>query len=120
MTRMRLPFSQGRCPESPDGPDQPGRIVNGEAGGAFLAFGRTRAFRLGVEELSEAITTTVNAALDAAREQAGLPGDVDLSELSGKLEEIQQQSVQRLQSFMSGLVETQAQVVRAAAEGQRR
>jgi DNA-binding protein YbaB len=75
-----------------------------------------RAVRLGTEVLSEEITRGVNAALDAAREQAGMPGAIDLAALSEKVEEIQQQSVQRLSSFMSSLADSQAKIVRAAAE----
>ena len=75
-----------------------------------------RSARLGTEVLSEEITRGVNAALDAAREQAGMPGAIDLAALSEKVEEIQQQSVQRLSSFMSSLADSQAKIVRAAAE----
>ncbi|NUQ89639.1 MAG: hypothetical protein HOQ43_14420 [Glycomyces artemisiae] len=75
-----------------------------------------RAVRLSKEYLSEEITNGVNAALDAAREQAGMPGAVDLAALSEKVEEIQQQSVKQLSSFMSTLVDSQQRIVRAAAE----
>ena len=73
--------------------------------------------RLGAEVLAEEITIAVNAALDAAREQAGLPAEMDLESLSGKIEEIQQQSTQRTQTFMSSLASTHATIVRAASEG---
>lgn len=75
-----------------------------------------RAARLGIEVLSEEITKGVNDALDAARERAGIPGAIDLAALSEKVEAIQQQSVQQLSSFMSGLADSQAKIVRAAAE----
>jgi DNA-binding protein YbaB len=75
-----------------------------------------RSARLGTEVLGEEITKGVNAALDAAREQAGMPGAIDLAALSEKVEEIQQQSVQQLSSFMSSLADSQAKIVRAAAE----
>lgn len=45
-----------------------------------------------------------------------MPGAIDLAALSEKVEEIQQQSVQRLSSFMSSLADSQAKIVRAAAE----
>lgn len=75
-----------------------------------------RATRLSREYLSEEITAGVNAALDKAREQAGMPGTVDLDALTEKVEEIQQQSVQQLSSFMSRLAESHEKIVRTAAE----
>ncbi|THV21757.1 YbaB/EbfC family nucleoid-associated protein [Glycomyces paridis] len=75
-----------------------------------------RAMRLGGSELAEQITTGVNAALDKAREQAGLPGAVDLDALTEKVEEIQQQSVQRLSSFMTSLAESHGRIVQTAAQ----
>lgn len=75
-----------------------------------------RAVRLGGTVLAEEITIGVNAALDKAREEAGLPGAVDLDALTEKVEEIQQQSVQRLSSFMSTLADSHARIVRTAAE----
>lgn len=75
-----------------------------------------RAVRLSKEYLSEEITNGVNAALDAAREQAGMPGAVDLAALSEKVEEIQQQSVRQLGSFMNSLAESHTKIVQAAAQ----
>lgn len=75
-----------------------------------------RAVRLGGTVLAEEITIGVNAALDKAREEAGLPGAVDLDALTEKVEEIQQQSVQRLSSFMSTLADSHARIVQTAAE----
>lgn len=75
-----------------------------------------RAVRLGGTVLAEEITIGVNAALDKAREEAGLPGTVDLEALTEKVEEIQQQSVQRLSSFMSTLADSHARIVQTAAE----
>ncbi len=79
-----------------------------------------RAYRLEPAQLAQEITNAVNEALDAARGQAAAPADIDLSELSTKLEEIQQQSVKQLQGFMSSIVETQTGVIRAASEGRDR
>ncbi|SDD22078.1 YbaB/EbfC family nucleoid-associated protein [Glycomyces harbinensis] len=79
-----------------------------------------RAYRLEPAQLAAEITRAVNEALDAARDQAAAPADVDLGELSAKLEEIQQQSAKQLQSFMSSLTETHAGVLRAASEGRER
>ncbi|MEU6250847.1 YbaB/EbfC family nucleoid-associated protein [Glycomyces sp. NPDC047010] len=76
-----------------------------------------RAVRLSKEQLSEEITAGVNAALDAAREQAGIPGAIDLEGLNEKVEELQQQSVQRLSSFMNTLTESHARIVQTAADG---
>ena len=75
-----------------------------------------RAVRLGGTVLAEEITIGVNAALDKAREQAGLPGGVDLEALTEKVEEIQQQSVQRLSSFMTSLAESHTRIVQTAAQ----
>ncbi|WP_335991508.1 YbaB/EbfC family nucleoid-associated protein [Glycomyces sp. MUSA5-2] len=75
-----------------------------------------RAVRLSKEYLSEEITNGVNAALDAAREQAGMPGAVDLAALSEKVEEIQQQSVRQLGSFMNSLAESHTKIVQTAAQ----
>ncbi|WP_112134105.1 YbaB/EbfC family nucleoid-associated protein [Glycomyces dulcitolivorans] len=75
-----------------------------------------RAVRLSREYLSEEITTGVNAALDAAREQAGMPGAVDLAALTEQVEAIQQQSVKQLGSFMNSLVESQQRIVQAASD----
>ncbi|WP_158630371.1 YbaB/EbfC family nucleoid-associated protein [Glycomyces terrestris] len=75
-----------------------------------------RAVRLSKEYLSEEITNGVNAALDAAREQAGVPGAIDLDALSEKVEEIQQQSVQQLSSFMNTLAASHTRIVQAAAQ----
>lgn len=75
-----------------------------------------RAVRLSKEYLSEEITNGVNAALDAAREQAGMPGAVDLAALSEKVEEIQQQSVRQLSSFMNSLAESHTKIVQAASQ----
>ncbi len=75
-----------------------------------------RAVRLSKEYLSEEITAGVNAALDAAREQAGMPGAIDLESLSEKVEEIQQQSVQQLSSFMNTLAASHSKIVQAAAQ----
>lgn len=75
-----------------------------------------RAMRLSGAEIAEEITIGVNAALDKAREQAGLPGTVDLDALTEKVEEIQQQSVQQLSSFMSRLADSHEKIVRTAAE----
>jgi DNA-binding protein YbaB len=75
-----------------------------------------RAVRLGGTVLAEEITIGVNAALDKAREQAGLPGAIDLDALNEKVEEIQQQSVRQLSSFMSTLADSHERIVRAAAE----
>ncbi|MEU5871662.1 YbaB/EbfC family nucleoid-associated protein [Glycomyces sp. NPDC047369] len=75
-----------------------------------------RTVRLSKEYLSEEITNGVNAALDAAREQAGMPGAVDLAALSEKVEEIQQQSVRQLGSFMNSLAESHTKIVQAAAQ----
>lgn len=75
-----------------------------------------RAVRLGGSVLAEEITAGVNAALDKAREAAGLPGAVDLKALNEKVEEIQQQSVQQLSSFMSRLADSHQKIVRTAAE----
>jgi DNA-binding protein YbaB len=92
------------------------RVAATLAGKVTVKLVDPRAARLGVEVLSEEITNGVNAALDAAREQAGMPGAMDLDALTEKVEEIQQQSVQRLSSFMSSLADSQAKIVRAAAE----
>ncbi|MCC3765605.1 YbaB/EbfC family nucleoid-associated protein [Glycomyces sp. TRM65418] len=86
------------------------------AGKVTVTIDNPRAMRLGSAELAEEITIGVNAALDKAREQAGLPGAVDLDALNEKVEEIQQQSVQQLSSFMSTLADSHARIVRAAAE----
>lgn len=75
-----------------------------------------RTVRLSKEYLSEEITNGVNAALDAAREQAGMPGAVDLAALSEKVEEIQQQSVRQLSSFMNSLAESHTKIVQAASQ----
>jgi DNA-binding protein YbaB len=75
-----------------------------------------RAMRLSKEYLSEELTAGVNAALDAAREQAGMPGAVDLAALTEKVEEIQQQSVQQLSSFMNTLAASHSKIVQAAAQ----
>ncbi|GAA1692995.1 hypothetical protein GCM10009830_45950 [Glycomyces endophyticus] len=76
-----------------------------------------RAMRLSKEYLGEEISAGVNAALDAAREQAGIPGAVDLGALSEQVEQLQQQSVQRLSSFMNTLTASHARIVDAAADG---
>lgn len=76
-----------------------------------------RALRLGGDVLGEEISIAVNAALDAAREQAGLPGSIDLAALSEKVEEIQQQSAQRLGSFMTSLADAHSRIVSATPEG---
>lgn len=76
-----------------------------------------RAIRLGAEVLSEEITKAVNAALEAARDAVGVPGAVDLAELSGKIEQIQQQSTERLKSFMGGLADAHSQIIRASGDG---
>jgi DNA-binding protein YbaB len=92
------------------------RVAATLAGKVTVKLVDPRSARLGVEVLSEEITKGVNAALDAAREQAGMPGAIDLAGLSEKVEEIQKQSVQRLSSFMSSLADSQTKIVRAAAE----
>ena len=92
------------------------RVIATLAGKVTVKIIDPRAVRLGAEVLGEEITAGVNAALDAAREQAGLPGAIDLAALSEKVEEIQQQSVQRLSSFMSGLADSHARIVSAASE----
>lgn len=76
-----------------------------------------RAVRLGAEVLAEEITIAVNAALDAAREEVGQPGAIDLDALSEKVEELQQQSTQRLSSFMTSLADAHAQIVRGTPDG---
>lgn len=76
-----------------------------------------RAVRLGAEALGEAITKAVNEALTAAREQAGLPGAIDLGGLAEKAEEIQKQSVAQLQSFMTTLADAHTRVVRSTDDG---
>ncbi|WP_240193250.1 YbaB/EbfC family nucleoid-associated protein [Glycomyces sp. YM15] len=92
------------------------RVAATLAGKVSVELVDPRSARLGVEVLSEEITKGVNAALDAAREQAGLPGAIDLAALNEKVEEIQQQSMRQLSSFMSTLVDSQAKIVRTASE----
>jgi DNA-binding protein YbaB len=92
------------------------RVAATLAGKVTVTIVDPRAIRLGGTELAEQITIGVNAALDKAREQAGLPGAVDLDALTQKVEEIQQQSVQRLSSFMNSLAESHTRIVQTAAE----
>lgn len=96
------------------------RVTATLSGSVKVAIVDPRAVRLGAEVLAEEITIAVNAALDAAREQAGLPGAMDLDGLSSKIEEIQQQSTQRMQAFMSSLAGAHSNIARAASEGQDR
>ncbi|WP_026929451.1 hypothetical protein [Glycomyces tenuis] len=58
----------------------------------------------------------VNTALDAAREQAGVPSGIDLAALNEKVERIQQQSMRQLGSFMSSLGAAHGRIVQSAAE----
>ncbi|MCD0442521.1 YbaB/EbfC family nucleoid-associated protein [Glycomyces sp. A-F 0318] len=92
------------------------RVTATLAGKVAVEIVDPRAVRLSREYLGEEITAGVNAALDKAREQAGVPGAVDLDALTEKVEEIQQQSVQRLSSFMSTLAESHTRIVRTAAQ----
>ncbi|GAB3650254.1 YbaB/EbfC family nucleoid-associated protein [Glycomyces tarimensis] len=92
------------------------RVAATLAGKVTVTIVDPRAVRLGGTVLAEEITIGVNAALDKAREQAGLPGAVDLDALTQKVEEIQQQSVQRLSSFMSTLASSHDRIVQTAAE----
>jgi DNA-binding protein YbaB len=92
------------------------RVAATLAGKVTVTIVDPRAMRLSREELAEEITTGVNAALDKAREQAGMPGAIDLEALNEKVEEIQQQSVQRLSSFMNTLADSHARIVQSAAE----
>ncbi|MDA1362183.1 YbaB/EbfC family nucleoid-associated protein [Glycomyces luteolus] len=96
------------------------RVTATLSGSVKVAIVDPRAVRLGAEVLAEEITTAVNAALDAAREQAGLPGAMDLDGLSSKIEEIQQQSTQRMQAFMSSLAGAHSSIARAASEERNR
>lgn len=76
-----------------------------------------RAVRLGAEVLGEEITKAVNEALTAAREQAGVPGAIDLGGLAEKAEEIQKQSVAQLRSFMTSLTEAHTRVIQSTDDG---
>jgi DNA-binding protein YbaB len=76
-----------------------------------------RAIRLGAEVLGEEITKAVNEALTAAREQAGVPGNIDLGGLAEKAEEIQKQSVAQLRSFMTSLTEAHTRVIQSTDDG---
>lgn len=92
------------------------RVTASMAGKVTVRIIDPRAVRLGAEVLGEEITAGVNAALDAARERAGIPGAIDLDALNEKVEQIQQQSVQQLSSFMNGLAESHTRIVQAAAQ----
>jgi DNA-binding protein YbaB len=92
------------------------RVSSTLAGKVTVDIVDPRASRLSKEYLSEEITMGVNAALDAAREQAGIPGAIDLASLTEKVEEIQQQSVRQLGSFMNSLADSHAKIVQAAAQ----
>jgi DNA-binding protein YbaB len=90
------------------------RVAASLAGEVTVRIIDPRAVRLGAEILSEEITRGVNEALGAAREQAGVPAAVDLEALSEKVQELQQQSVQRLTSFMSSLSDAHSKIVQSS------
>lgn len=93
------------------------RVTATLAGNVKVQIVDPRAIRLGAEVLGEEITKAVNEALTAAREQAGVPGNIDLGGLAEKAEEIQKQSVAQLRSFMTSLTEAHTRVIQSTDDG---
>lgn len=93
------------------------RVTATLAGNVEVQIVDPRAIRLGAEVLGEEITKAVNEALTAAREQAGVPGNIDLGGLAEKAEEIQKQSVAQLRSFMTSLTEAHTRVIQSTDDG---
>jgi DNA-binding protein YbaB len=93
------------------------RVTATLAGNVKVHIVDPRAIRLGAEVLGEEITKAVNEALTAAREQAGVPGNIDLGGLAEKAEEIQKQSVAQLRSFMTSLTEAHTRVIQSTDDG---
>jgi DNA-binding protein YbaB len=89
------------------------RVTATLAGQVTVQIVDPRAIRLGAAVLGEEITKAVNEALTAAREQAGVPGAIDLGGLAEKAEEIQKQSVAQLRSFMTSLTEAHTRVIQS-------
>ncbi|MEH1165243.1 YbaB/EbfC family nucleoid-associated protein [Micromonospora sp. CPCC 205539] len=66
-----------------------------------------RLMRLGSEELTEHITTAVNAAIDAMRGAATPPQVGDLSQLREQLAQVRDTAVPRMGSFLQALTDAQ-------------
>jgi DNA-binding protein YbaB len=66
------------------------------------------AMRLGSEVLNEEIAKAANEALTELRESVGAAAAVDLQEVTESLGELQQESAQRMNSFLDGLFQAHA------------
>lgn len=75
-----------------------------------------RAMRLGSEALCEEIMVAVNAALDDLRAKAQAAGPVlpDQAVLDQRLEELQSESVRRMEMFTQGVAEAIDQIMQAS------
>ncbi|MET8308450.1 YbaB/EbfC family nucleoid-associated protein [Micromonospora sp. NPDC005173] len=71
-----------------------------------------RLMRLGSVELTEHITTAVNAAIDAMRGATVPPQVGDLTQLREQLAEVRDTAVPRLGSFLQALTDAQERMVR--------
>ncbi|SCE84202.1 YbaB/EbfC family nucleoid-associated protein [Micromonospora mirobrigensis] len=89
-------------------------VVAGPGGRIESVTVAPQALREGSDHLGEQLTLAVNAALDDLRERtlAGAPDVPDPAVLLERLQEVQQQSVRQMRSFLGALTDAQARIGR--------
>ncbi|PWR09820.1 hypothetical protein DKT68_11130 [Micromonospora acroterricola] len=100
------------APPAGEAADGQVRAELGPDGRLRSLFVEPRLMRLGSEELTEHITTAVNAAIDAMRGATTPPQAGDLSQLREQLAEVRDTAVPRLGSFLAALTEAQDRLAR--------